>query len=79
VRDVYLEQLYTFGARSGTPRVVTVAYYAPELSVIARAVTDARRTPGSGEVDPELPSTTGRSSRRRWPLKVRYQPIGFEL
>jgi len=87
VTDVYLEQLYTFGALDRDPRerVVTVAYYA--LAKLSdhriRAATDAMGV-GWFPLD-ELPKlafdhaaivTTARDRLRG---KVRYAPVGFEL
>ena len=87
VKDVYLEQLYTFGAVDRDPRgrVVTVAYYAlVKLSDHrVRAATDARDA-GWFPVS-KLPSLAFDHSRivdvalRRLQGKVRYEPIGFEL
>ncbi|MEZ4233490.1 MAG: NUDIX domain-containing protein [Polyangiaceae bacterium] len=87
VRDVYLEQLYTFSAVNRDPRerVVSVAYYAlVKLSEHAvRAATDAsdaawfsveEATNLAFDHD-EIVAT----ARERLRGKVRYQPIGFEL
>ncbi|MGE5186675.1 MAG: NUDIX hydrolase [Acidobacteriota bacterium] len=87
VTDVYLEQLYTFGALDRDPRerVVTVAYYA--LAKLGdhriRAATDAMGV-GWFALD-DLPKlafdhieiVTRAHERLRG--KVRYAPIGFEL
>ena len=87
VTDVYLEQLYTFGALDRDPRerVVTVAYYA--LAKLSdhriRAATDAMGV-GWFALD-DLPKlafdhaeiVTRAHERLRG--KVRYAPIGFEL
>ena len=87
VTDIYLEQLYTFGALDRDPRerVVTVAYFA--LAKLSdhriRAATDAMGV-GWFSLD-ELPKlafdhaevvTTARDRLRG---KVRYAPVGFEL
>ena len=87
LRDVFLEQLYTFGEPRRDPRerVVSVAYYAlvnlGEHEVAAD--TDAREvawfplhdTPGLAfDHDAIL-----RAAHDRLRGKVRYQPIGFEL
>jgi 8-oxo-dGTP diphosphatase len=87
VRDVYLEQLYTFGALDRDPRerVVTVAYYAlAKLGDHAvRAATDAMGVGwfGLGEL-PKLAFDHAQivdAARDRLRGKVRYAPIGFEL
>jgi 8-oxo-dGTP diphosphatase len=87
VEDVYLEQLYTFGAVDRDPRerVVTVAYYA--LAKLSdhriRAATDAMGV-GWFALD-DLPKLAFdhkdivRSAHDRLRSKVRYAPIGFEL
>jgi 8-oxo-dGTP diphosphatase len=87
VEDVYLEQLYTFGALDRDPRerVVTVAYYA--LAKLSdhriRAATDAMGV-GWFALD-DLPKlafdheTVVRVAHERLRGKVRYAPIGFEL
>ncbi len=87
VRNVYLEQLYTFSRVDRDPRerVVSVAYYAlVKLSEHAvRAATDAsdaawfsveEATKLAFDHD-EIVAT----ARERLRGKVRYQPIGFEL
>lgn len=87
VSDVYLEQLYTFGALHRDPRerVVTVAYYA--LAKLGdhriRAATDAM---GVGwfplEDLPKLAFDHAEIvalAHERLRGKVRYAPIGFEL
>ena len=87
VTDVYLEQLYTFGALDRDPRerVVTVAYYA--LAKLGdhriRAATDAMGV-GWFSLD-ELPKLAFdhadilTRAHERLRGKVRYAPIGFEL
>ncbi len=85
--NVFLEQLYTFGAVDRDPRerVVSVAYYALVKSSAheARAATDAtnaRWFPISGI--PKLAfdhDNIVRTAVARLQAKVRYQPIGFEL
>jgi 8-oxo-dGTP diphosphatase len=85
--DIYLEQLYTFGAVDRDPRerVVTVAYYAL-VNLGAHAVhasTDAcaaewfpcRDLPPLAFDHADIVET----ARQRLRGKVRYQPIGFEL
>ena len=87
LKNVFLEQLYTFGAVDRDPRerVVSVAYYAlVKLSDHrAKAATDAAnaewfpisRTPKLGFDHAEILET----ALARLKGKVRYQPIGFEL
>ena len=85
--DVYLEQLYTFGAVDRDPRerVVSVAYYAL-VNLGGRAVaasTDAAEAAwfSLGDV-PTLAFDHGDildTALRRLTGKVRYEPIGFEL
>ena len=87
VTDVYLEQLYTFGALDRDPRerVVTVAYYA--LAKLGehrlRAATDAMGV-GWFTLD-DLPKLAFdhaeilARAHERLRGKVRYAPIGFEL
>jgi 8-oxo-dGTP diphosphatase len=87
VKDVYLEQLYTYGAMNRDPRerVVTVAYYA--LAKLGdhriRAATDAMGVGWFGLDDlPKLAfdhSTILAEAHQRLRAKVRYAPIGFEL
>jgi 8-oxo-dGTP diphosphatase len=87
VSDVYLEQLYTFGAIDRDPRerVVTVAYYA--LAKLSdhrlRAATDAMGV-GWFALD-DLPKLAFDHddivvhAHGRLRGKVRYAPLGFEL
>src|SRR5438876_559217 len=87
LKDVFLEQLYTFGAVDRDPRerVVSVAYYAlVKLSDHrAKAATDA----ASAEWFPisKVPKLAFdhadilATALTRLKGKVRYQPIGFEL
>jgi len=87
VTDVYLEQLYTFGALDRDPRerVVTVAYYA--LAKLSdhriRAATDAMGV-GWFALD-DLPKLAFdhahvvEVAHERLRGKVRYAPVGFEL
>lgn len=87
VSDVYLEQLYTFGALDRDPRerVVTIAYYA--LAKLSdhriRAATDAMGVGWFGLDDlPKLAFDHVHIVERaveRLRGKVRYAPIGFEL
>jgi 8-oxo-dGTP diphosphatase len=87
VRELFLEQLYTFGDPRRDPRgrVVTVAYYALVRlgGHTVRAATDAgdaRWFPA--EAPPPLAfdhATILAAALERLRAKVRYQPIGFEL
>lgn len=87
LKDLFLEQLYTFGdvARDPRERVVAVAYYAlVRLSDHrAQAATDARRVAWFAiDALPRLGfdhATIVRAAHQRLCNKVRYQPIGFEL
>src|SRR6187455_424752 len=87
LKDVFLEQLYTFGEVKRDPRerVVSVAYYAlvnlPEQAV--KGATDARDAAWFAVSD--LPTLAFDHEKilavalERLKGKVRYQPIGFEL
>jgi 8-oxo-dGTP diphosphatase len=87
LKDVFLEQLYTFGALDRDPRerVVSVAYYALVSSAEhrTRASTDAvdaqwfpiSKIPKLAFDHSEILAT----ALRRLKSKVRYEPIGFEL
>ena len=87
VKDVYLEQLYTFSAMDRDPRerVVTVAHYA--LAKLSdhriRAATDAMGVGWFGLDDlPRLAfdhQEVVTTAHDRLRGKVRYAPIGFEL
>ena len=87
VRQVYLEQLYTFGQVERDPRerVVTVAYYAlVKLSDHRiRAAADVRNTVWFSLCD--IPTLAFdheeilEVAHQRLKGKVRYEPIGFEL
>lgn len=87
LHDVFLEQLYTFGAVDRDPRgrVVSVAYYAlVQLSShTVRAATDARNAAWFAVDDiPPLAFDHHEifaTAHERLRGKVRYQPIGFEL
>src|SRR5512137_2292620 len=87
ITNVFLEQLYTFGALERDPRerVVSVAYYAlVELSRhSARAATDAANARWfSVSQVPKLAFDHAeilQTAIERLKGKVRYQPIGFEL
>lgn len=87
VRDVYIEQLYTFGAPGRDPRgrTISVAYYAlVNLSEHpVEAASDARNVQWH-EVDQLPPLAFDHNhilkvAADRLRAKVRYQPIGFEL
>ncbi len=88
LKDMYLEQLFTFGGPGRDPRghTVTVAYYA--LVNLARYrelrpdtdAADARWFPM--DALPELAFDHGGILSTAWERlqgKVRYQPVGFEL
>jgi 8-oxo-dGTP diphosphatase len=87
LRDIYLEQLYTFGELKRDPRerVITIAYYAlvNVLGHQIEATTDARQAAWF-PVD-ELPTLAFdhqqilKMALDRLRGKLRYQPIGFEL
>jgi 8-oxo-dGTP diphosphatase len=87
VRDVYLEQLYTFGdlARDPRGRVITVAYFAlvPAGAVQPRAGDDAADARWWCVYD--LPSLAFDHSQvlpyalRRLRYKLEYTAVGFEL
>jgi len=87
IQRVFLEQLYTFGAKDRDPRgrVVSVAYYAlVKLSDHrVKAATDAREAAWFAVGD--LPSLAFDHDQivdmalERLRGKVRYKPIGFEL
>ncbi len=87
LKDIFLEQLYTFGDLDRDPRerVVTVAYYA--LVNLAghevHASTDARNAAWFPVSDlPDLAFDHQRilsAAHDRVRAKVQYQPIGFEL
>jgi 8-oxo-dGTP diphosphatase len=88
VTDVYLEQLYTFGApldRDPRERVVTVAYFA--LAKLSdhriRAATDAMGVGWFALDDlPKLAFDHDKivaAAHERLRGKVRYAPVGFEL
>jgi 8-oxo-dGTP diphosphatase len=87
LKNVFLEQLYTFGTPDRDPRehVVTVAYYALVNLVDHRpeAATDARNAAWFPLDDlPELAFDHDRvleTARERLRGKLRYEPVGFEL
>lgn len=87
VKDLYLEQLYTFGTPGRDPRgrVISVAYFSlvnlqDHPAVAASDATKAEWFPLN-----ELPvlafdhSDIIETANGRLAAKVRYQPIGFEL
>jgi 8-oxo-dGTP diphosphatase len=87
LRNVFLEQLYTFGAVNRDPRerVVSVAYYA--LVKLAAHETKAAADAADAKWYPisKLPKLAFdhedilATARSRLNGKVQYQPIGFEL
>ena len=87
LEDIYLEQLYTFGAPERDPRgrVVSVAYYALVRPQDYRAVgaTDARDAAWFGLKElPQLAFDHAEilvMAHERLRAKVRYRPVGFEL
>ena len=87
LKDIFLEQLYTFGAVNRDPRerVVSVAYYAlVKLTAHeTRAATDAADAQWFPISQlPKLAFDHGdifETALARLKGKVRYQPIGFEL
>ncbi|MFK5921888.1 MAG: NUDIX domain-containing protein [Verrucomicrobiota bacterium] len=87
LKNVFLEQLYSFGKADRDPRehVVTIAYYAL-VNLIEhppQAATDARNAAWFALDDlPELAFDHNQilnKALERLRGKVRYQPIGFEL
>lgn len=87
LKNIFLEQLYTFGAVDRDPRerVITVAWYAlvkPAKYLLA-AATDARNaqwfpaanTPSLVFDHPDILAMATERLRN----KIRYEPIGFEL
>ena len=87
VRDLFVEQLYTFGAPGRDPRgrVISVAYFALVnlTDHPAVAASDAEQAEWYPLHDlPELAFDHARiidMATNRLRAKVRYQPIGFEL
>ncbi len=85
--ELYLEQLYTFGAPKRDPRerVISVAYYALVKLVdhAVRAASDARNVAWFPVAD--LPALAFdheeilETALTRLKGKIRYEPIGFEL
>lgn len=87
LKNVFLEQLYTFGAVDRDPRerVVTVAYYAlVKLSEHRPAANTGVREAAWFAIDDRPPlafdhDDIARMAHERLRSKVRYQPLGFEL
>ena len=87
VKDVYLEQLYTFGAPDRDPRerVITVAYYAliPSDKIEIRAATDAEGVSWFGLQ--ELPDLAFdheqilKAAHQRLAAKLDYSTIAFQF
>lgn len=87
IKDVFLEQLYTFGTVNRDPRerVVSVAYYA--LVTLANFTTKAATDASDAQWFPvsKVPELAFDHSEilvaalNRLKGKVRYEPIGFEL
>jgi 8-oxo-dGTP diphosphatase len=86
-KNLFLEQLYTFGdvGRDPRDRVITVAYFAlvNMADQPVKASTDARSTLWFNMCElPELAFDHAKvlaTAYNRLKAKVRYQPIGFEL
>lgn len=87
VRDVFIEQLYTFSDADRDPRgrVISIAYYALVKSTNFEVIggDDAKSAKWFPIKDiPSLPFDHDRILRvahQRLKAKIRYQPIGFEL
>jgi 8-oxo-dGTP diphosphatase len=86
VHDVYLEQLYTFGAPRRDPRgrVISVAYFALVAADVNAHATDAGIEVGWHTVSdlPELAFDHGeivRYALQRLRYKLEYTSVGFEL
>jgi 8-oxo-dGTP diphosphatase len=87
LRDVYLEQLYTFGhpPRDPRERVITVAYFAvvPAASIVPRATDDAEHVRWWSTHDlPELAFDHAEIldyALTRLRYKLEYTAVGFEL
>ncbi|XHR29853.1 MAG: NUDIX domain-containing protein [Chthoniobacteraceae bacterium] len=87
LKDIFLEQLYTFGMVNRDPRerVVSVAYYA----LVKLAVHETKAATDAADAQwfpisqlPELAFDHGNilaMAHTRLQGKVRYEPIGFEL
>ena len=87
VRDLFVEQLYTFGALGRDPRgrVISVAYFALVNLTDHPAVAASDAEQAEWYKLDELPELAFDHARiidmatNRLRAKVRYQPIGFEL
>ncbi|MBX3183160.1 MAG: NUDIX hydrolase [Polyangiaceae bacterium] len=87
VRDVYLEQLYTFSAVDRDPRerTISIAYYAlvKMTDHVVRAATDAGGAAWFSVTDAQDLAFDHdlivHTACERLRGKLRYQPIGFEL
>ncbi|EDY20780.1 NUDIX hydrolase [Chthoniobacter flavus Ellin428] len=87
LKDVFLEQLYTFGAIDRDPRerVVSVAYYALVKLAEHPATGASDASDAQWFTVAELPALAFdhadilRTALERLRGKVRYEPIGFEL
>lgn len=87
IRDLYLEQLYTFGDPKRDPRgrVISVAYYglvklAEHAATAGDDAADARWIDVSRAKGLAFDhDAIVRSAWERLRAKVRYQPVGFEL
>ena len=87
IKQVYLEQLYTFGAVNRDPRerVISVAYYALVKRSKHRAVGRSDAQDARWFAWNELPELAFDHRQivdlafERLKSKVRYQPIGFDL
>jgi 8-oxo-dGTP diphosphatase len=87
LKDVFLEQLYTFGTVDRDPRerVVSVAYYAL-VELVKHPATGATDASEAGWFPAAQPPALAfdhakilETGARRLRGKVRYEPIGFEL
>lgn len=90
LHDLYLEQLFTYGAPGRDPRgrVISVAYYGlvRKMDHVPQAGSDARRAEW---VPVEIPGGSGRlafdhadilaAACARLRAKIRYEPVGFRL
>jgi 8-oxo-dGTP diphosphatase len=87
LKDVFLEQLFTFGAPGRDPRgrVVSVAYYALVRPDQHPATGDSDASEAAWHPVEKLPPLAFdhadilRTGLERLRGKIRYQPIGFEL
>lgn len=87
IRDVFLEQLYTFGAvdRDSRDRVISVAYYAlvnlGEYAIVAATDAEAAAWFAIDAIPPLAfdHAEILKTAINRLKGKLRYEPIGFEL